>query len=307
MARFDKRSTAEQVSEEIDLTGREAVVTGANAGIGFETTRVLALRGCRVVMACRNAEKARAARNAILLGSSGRIPPERLELADLDLADFDSVRACAKALLEKGRPIHLLINNAGVMLPDRRVTKSGFEAHFGINHLGHFLLTHLLLDRLRESAPARVVVVASEAMQMAGLDAELSDLNWETRKFSGWRSYGSSKLMNALFANELERRYSGDGLVSNSLHPGIVKTELAKDQTLSMRLVGILALPFMKQIDRGAATTVHLAVADEHAEAGGGYYADCQPARAPKLALDREVQARLWKLSEELTGVSASE
>jgi len=303
MTEPNAKSTAEDVSRGIDLGGRRAIVTGANAGIGRETARVLALRGAEVVMACRDGGRAERARDELLEGAGGAISPEQLVLASLDLGDLGSVRAFAADQLANPAPIHLLINNAGVMLSERRTTADGFEAHFGINHLGHFLLTNLLLPRLRESAPARVVVVASDAMQFAGLDADFEDLDWEQRKFSGWRSYGSSKLMNLMFARELERRESANGIVANALHPGIVVTELGRDLPWYMKLIGVLAMPVTVTPDVGAATTVHLAVSPDHASDGGGYFAKCQPTRTPKLASDAEATRRLWRLSEELTGL----
>lgn len=301
MSRFNRWSTAEQVSEGIDLSGRHAIVTGANTGIGLETTRVFALRGSRVTMACRNLEKAEAARRRIVAESGGRISPESLRCLQLDLASLESVRAFARAFLATGQPIHLLINNAGVMLPDRRETRDGFEAHLGINHLGHFLLTRLLLDRVCASAPARIVNVASDAMHFASLTPELSDLNWENRRFRGWRSYGDSKLMNLLFTNELNRHLAGSGVVAFALHPGMVTTELARDQRWWMKLVGIAMLPFMKNVERGAATTVYVATASDLPEGDESYFADCAPARPGKLAGDRSVEENLWKLSERLT------
>jgi len=301
MSGFGRRSTAEEVSAGVDLLGRNAIVTGANTGIGLETTRALALRGARVVMACRNLEKAETARQQILHQSADGIAPDALEIMQLDLASLASVRTFARQILDAGRPLQLLINNAGIMIPDRRLTEDGFEAQFGVNHLGHFLLTTLLLDALEAGAPARVVNVSSAAQQMAALTEELEDLNWERRSWSGWRAYGSSKLMNCLFTNELQRRMGGSGVVSNALHPGIVATELARDQTWGMKIVGLLMLPAMKNAAQGAATSVLLATASEYASEGGGYYADCRPARPARLAGDPDTQRRLWALSEELT------
>ncbi|MBW2275676.1 MAG: SDR family oxidoreductase [Deltaproteobacteria bacterium] len=301
--RFGRKSTAEQVSEGADLSGQHAVVTGASTGIGLETARVLALRGASVTMACRNLEKTEAARRQVVDESGGRIAAEALEILHLDLASLASVRSFADEFLAREYPIHLLINNAGVMLPDRRETSDGFEAHFGTNHLGHFLLTNLLLDRILESAPARIVNVSSEAMQFASLTPRLSDLNWEERRFSGWRSYGDSKLMNLMFTNELNRRFSGAGVTSIALHPGIVMTELARDQTPWMHLVGIVARPFSKAVDRGAATTLYAALHADPARPGENYLADCAPSRTAKLAGNREVEAKLWSLSEERTGL----
>jgi len=299
--RFGRRSTAEQVSEGVDLSGRHAIVTGASGGIGLETARVLASRGASVTMSCRDLAKGGAARRRAIAESGGGIDPEALQLAHLDLASLESVREFARGFLATDRPIHLLINNAGVMLPDRRETSDGFEAHFGINHLGHFLLTNLLLERVRASAPARIVNVSSDAMQFASLTPELSDLNWQQRRFSGWRSYGDSKLMNLLFTNELNRRLEGAGVAASALHPGIVTTELGRDQKGWMKLVGIFMRPFMKTVEQGAATTLYAAVRADPLQPGASYLADCAPARPGRLAGDRDVEARLWKLSEGLT------
>jgi NAD(P)-dependent dehydrogenase (short-subunit alcohol dehydrogenase family) len=301
-ARFGKRSTAEEVTEGLDLSGRHAIVTGASAGIGLVTAEVLALRGASVTMACRDLAKAEAARRQIVAASEGRIARESLSVEALDLAEMDSVRTFARGFLAGDRPIHLLINNAGVMLPDRRETKDGFEAHFGVNHLGHFLLTNLLLERIRASAPARIINVSSDAMQFASLTRELADLNWEERSYSGWRSYGDSKLMNLMFTNELNRRLGESGVTSAALHPGIVMTDLGRDQKGLLSWVGIPMRPFMKTAEQGAATTLYAATCANPLQPGGSYLADCATARPGKLAGDADLERRLWERSEELTG-----
>lgn len=303
MGRPNRKSTAEEVSVGVDLSGRLAIVTGANAGIGRETARVLALRGAHVIMACRDLEKARRARKTVVRESEGAISDDAFELRELDLASLESVRAFATGFLSQGRPLDLLVNNAGVMLPTREVTSDGFEAHFGTNHLGHFLLTNLLLESLRAAGAARVVNVASEAMQMSGLTADLDDLNWERKRWSGWRAYGSSKLMNLMFARTIQRRYAEEGITSNALHPGIVRTELARSQSGPFIVLGLVLWPWMKKVPAGAATSVYAATAPECATDGGRYLADCAPARAPKLAANEAVQDRLWDLSVEATGL----
>jgi NAD(P)-dependent dehydrogenase (short-subunit alcohol dehydrogenase family) len=307
MSSPSRKATAEEVSAGVDLAGRTAIVTGANTGIGLETARVLALRGAHVVMACRNLDKARKGRETVVRESGGRLDEESFEVRGLDLASLDSVRSFAEAFVAENRPLHLLVNNAGIMIPDRRETADGFEAHFGTNHLGHFLLTNLLLEPLRAGAPARVINVASEAMQMSGLTRELDDLKWERKRWSGWKAYGSSKLMNLMFTRAFQRRHAGAGITSNALHPGIVRTELARSQSKPMVLLGLVMWPWMKKVDSGAATSVHLATAPEYEKDGGGYFANCAPARAPRLAGDEEVQERLWTISAELTSLQSQD
>ncbi len=303
---FGKKASAEEVSAGADLSGRHAIVTGANTGIGFETARVLALRGSSVTMACRNLDKANAARKRILAGSSGAIDGEQLEVRELDLASFDSVRQFAKGFRDSGRALNLLVNNAGVMLPAVRRTPDDFDAHFGINHLGHFLMTNLLVDVLERSAPARVVCVSSDALAAASLTDRLEDLNWDLRKYSGIRSYGDSKLMNVMFAAELTRRMKGTGVVANALHPGIVDTELGRDQPWYIQMFGLVMFLMMKDPARGASTSLYVATAPEYADRGGLYFADNAEKAIPKLARDTAACTRLWELSAELTGLSSS-
>jgi NAD(P)-dependent dehydrogenase (short-subunit alcohol dehydrogenase family) len=189
------------------------------------------------------------------------------------------------------------------MLPDRRETADGFEAHLGVNHLGHFLLTRLLEERIRASAPARIINVSSDALHFASLTESLEDLNWDERRYSGWRAYGDSKLMNVLFTNELNRRFANEGVVSNALHPGIVRTELGRDQPWWMVAVGLLMLPISKSPEQGAATSIYLATAEALGREGAGYYADCAPARVHRLSGNAQLEGSLWRRSEELVGL----
>lgn len=299
--RFNRRSTAEQVSEGIDLGGKNALVTGANTGLGMETTRVLALRGARVTMACRDPARALRARQDILDGSGG---DDQLDLLELDLNSLAATRRAAETFCERGRPLHILVNNAGIMIPMERRTADGFEAHLGINHLAHFLFTRLLLEPLAAAGGARVVCLSSAAMAMASLKQELEDLNWEQRKFKGFPSYGDSKLMNLMFARELTRRYRERGIIANALHPGVIRTELARDQSLPFMALGVVMLPFMKSVPQGAATSVYVATHPDCGERGGLYFSDCAQARpAHRLAGKDDVCERLWALSEQLVGL----
>ena len=304
MGRSGYRTTAEQASEGIDLGGQEALVTGANTGLGKETARVLALRGARVLMACRDLEKAASAREEILAAHPVEIDEGQLELHELDLNSLAAVRESAAAFNALERPLHILVNNAGIMIPMERRTEDGFEAHLGINHLAHFLFTRLILDRMLEAGQSRAVILSSAAAAMAGMTPELADLNWEQRKFKGWPAYGDSKLMNHMFARELQRRYGDQGLCANALHPGVIATELARDQNKLGMLLGIVALPFMKSIPQGAATSVFVATAPDYADTGGLFFKDCGESKPPhKLANNDEVCAKVWALSEELVGL----
>lgn len=303
---YGKKASAEQVSAGVDLTGRHAIVTGANTGIGFETARVLALRGSSVTMACRNLDKANTARTRIIEASGGAIGAQQLDVRELDLASFDSIRRFAAGFRESGQALNLLVNNAGVMLPAVHRTPDGLDAHFAINHLGHFLLTNLLLDVLEASAPARVVCVSSDALAAASLSDRLEDMNWESRKYSGIRSYADSKLMNVMFAVELTRRLKGTAVVANALHPGIVDTELGRDQPWYMQMIGLLMVLMMKDTARGASTSVYVATAPEYADRGGLYFADNTEKATPKLGTDEAACARLWEISSDLTGLSNS-
>ncbi len=306
MARYNRRTTAEQVSEGVDLSGKNALVTGANTGIGQETARVLALRGAHVIMACRNLEKAEQARQSILKSAGGRIGDSQIDLLELDLNSLAKTRQSAEEFSRRNIPLHLLINNAGIMIPMERRTEDDFEAHLGINHLAHFLFTNLVMDSLQAAEAARVVVVSSSAMGMATLTPALEDLNWKKRKFSGFRSYGDSKLMNLMFARELNRRFETKGVVANALHPGLIATELARDQSLPFMFMGIFMLPFMKSVPQGAATTLYVATSPEYEHRGGLFFSDCQEKKAlHKLALDDRIGTDLWQRSCELTGLPA--
>jgi len=306
MARFNRRTTAEQVSDGIDLVGRNVLVTGGNTGLGLETARVLALRGAHVTLACRNLAKAEQARQSLVDGANGRIAKSQLDLLELELNSLAATRQSAVEFNRRGLPLHVLVNNAGIMIPMARRTQDGFEAHLGINHLAHFLFTHLVLDSLRAAGGARVVVLSSSAMGMATLTPALEDLNWERRKFSGFRSYGDSKLMNLMFARELNKRYASEGIVANALHPGVIGTELARDQSMPFMLMGIFMLPFMKSVPQGAATSVYVATSPEYQDRGGLFFSDCQEKKPlHKLALDDRLCRDLWHRSCELTGVES--
>ncbi len=271
------------------LAGRVALVTGANTGIGLVTARELAARGAEVMIACRSAERAQAARAEI----ARSVPGARIELLALDLSDFDSVRACAQGVLAGGKPLHLLINNAGIA-GARGLTASGFELAFGINHMGHFLLTQLLLERIVQSAPARIVTVASRGHYRAG------GIDWQavrkrTATATGLHEYNVSKLANVLFSAELSRRLSGSGVTTYALHPGVVASDVWRSVPWPARALIKL---FMLSNEQGARTSLYCATASEVAQQSGQYYDSCAPRRPSRLAQDEALAAELWARSE---------
>lgn len=289
--------------------GRLAIVTGANSGIGFQSARHLARAGAAVILACRNAEKGEAARARI--ASENRT--SNVEARVLDVADLESVRKFAAKFLSEGRPLDLLINNAGVMaLPERRLTPQGFEMQLGTNHLGHFALTGLLLPALLRQAASRVVTVASIAHKGGKLNFD--DLNAE-RGYDPRRAYQQSKLANLVFGLELNRQLRGRGANTMSViaHPGVAVTNIVSNGMgtgLRGRLVEIV-FPFVGQSDaRGSWPLLYAATSPE--AHGGGYYGPDGIAEIkgtpvevkPKPhALDPAAGKRLWEISETLTGV----
>ena len=280
---------------------RTIVITGANTGIGLETAVSLASAGERVIIACRNPAKADAAVAEI----SARAASSDVSAVPLDLASLASVRACAAELGRRCERIDVLINNAGLIQSGRETTVDGFETTFGVNHLGHFLLTDLLRERLVASAPARVVTVSSIAHRLAG-GMSWSDLQHE-RGYNGTVVYNESKLANVLFTVELARRLEGTGVVANCLHPGAVRTGFgnAEDTRGLERLGVLLGTPFFVTAHRGAQPIVRLAAWPQYATVTGGYYvggytARCAKRNASAAGRDPVAAQRLWAVSEEL-------
>jgi NAD(P)-dependent dehydrogenase (short-subunit alcohol dehydrogenase family) len=279
-----------------DMSGRTVIVTGANSGIGRAAAHALAGANARVVLAVRNAEKGRAAAETM---------PGSPEVRTLDLASLASVRDFASAW-EGG--IDILINNAGVMVPPLTRTVDGFELQFGTNHLGHFALTNLLLQRIT----GRVVTVSSYVHRYGRIDFD--DLNWERKRYKRWRAYGQSKLANLLFTSELQRRLTGAGsqVLANAAHPGYAATNLQahsgdRVQDLGMAIGNRV---YAQDVNAGALPTLYAAVADIPGNSYAGPSGLMEQRGAPKLvgrsARARDVGAakRLWDVSEQLTGVS---
>ncbi|HEX3332957.1 MAG TPA: SDR family oxidoreductase [Acidimicrobiales bacterium] len=286
------------------MQGKTVVVTGGNSGIGLETAAALAATGARVLVTARNADKGRAAGADIVQRSGGQA---QVQLVVFDLADLSSVRRGAAEILEQAPRIDVLVNNAGLVLTERRETVDGYEATFGINHLGPFLLTNLLLDRLRESAPARIVNVASTAHAAARKGIPFDDLQ-STRRYRGMRVYGQSKLANILFTLELSSRLAGTGVTANSLHPGTVRTGYGADgDARGFLAFGIkIAGPFFLSPAKGARTSIYLASSPEVEGVSGQYFVKCKPREPRRPARDPEAARRLWQVSEELVGLTSA-
>ena len=275
------------------MDGEVCVVTGATSWIGQAAATALARLGAQVVLVGR--DRGRGEATAADLAAAGASP--RLEIADL--ASMAQVRALAGRLGALDR-IDVLVNNAGLMSGQRRVTADGFDEVFAVNHLAPFLLTSLLLGKLT-AASARVITVTSDAHAAARLDLDDAQLE---RGWDGWRAYANSKLANILFTRELARRLAGTGVTANCAHPGMVRTRFGREARLPMRAAVTLARPFMRSPQRGASTIVYLATSPEVAGATGGYYVNRQRREPSAAARDDATARRLWQLSEELTGLT---
>lgn len=271
-----------------------------DTGIGKETARVLALRGAKVIIACR--DQTRGQNAAVEIAQTANVAADMVEVMPLDLSSFESIRAFAAAYLAKDLPIHLLILNAGVMAVDWALTHEGFEMTFGTNHLGHFLLTSLLIEKVKSSAPARIVVVSSTAHNMG--DAGVLNVVREEKDYAPWKAYGQSKLANALFALELNRRLQGTNVSANSVHPGVIQTELTRGTTMGTIFYKLGAV-FLKSIPQGSATTCFVATHPSITpETSGVYFADSAVAKSSDYAKDANLAAQLWTLSEQLTNTT---
>ncbi|XP_038073445.1 retinol dehydrogenase 12-like [Patiria miniata] len=287
------------------LDGKTVLITGANTGIGKETARDLARRGARVILACRDLAKAEAAMTDIREDTGN----SNLAVVKLDLASLASVRECAEKIKREESRLDILINNAGIMMCPEWQTEDGFEMQFGVNHLGHFLLTNLLLDLIKSSTPARIVNVSS-------LAHEFGKMNWEDihmrTNYHPIHAYGQSKLANVLFTRELSKRLKDTSVNVFALHPGNVKTELTRYTSQSLGLLFriifmIAASPLgrivMKTAVQGAQTSIHCAVEEELADKSGLYFSDCAVKNPGKRALDEESARRMWELSAEMVGL----
>ncbi|WP_442679214.1 SDR family NAD(P)-dependent oxidoreductase [Sphingomonas sp. ASY06-1R] len=311
---FGATSTTDDVLAGVDLSGKRVLVTGASAGLGVETCRVLVAHGAMVIGAARNldkAEQATAGVRAAVANGAG------FDLIQLDLASLASVRACADALVADGRPFDIVIANAGVMAPPLGRTADGFETQFGTNHLGHFVLVNRIAGLIREGG--RLVNLSSAGHRFA--DVDLKDANFEQTEYDPWVAYGRSKTANVLFAVEFDRRHKTRGVRATAVHPGGIRTELSRHMTQADEdaLIGSINAahaaaglpPFeFKTIPQGAATSVWAAAVADAGAIGGRYCEDCHVAEIQDgegirggvrpYALDEARAKALWAKSEEL-------
>ncbi|XP_023727296.1 retinol dehydrogenase 12 [Cryptotermes secundus] len=288
------------------LDGKTVVITGANTGIGKGAALDLASRGGRVILACRDLKRAQDAADDIRKQTSGIEGAGEVLVVRLDLASLASVRECAQLLLRTEKHIHILVNNAGMCFCPKGLTEDGFETQLGVNHFGHFLFTCLLLPRIIQSAPARIIMVSSSFHHMDP-DIPLDDVAWENRPYSTFKAYSQSKLANILFAKELAVRLQGTGVTTYALNPGRVKTEALRYADDSMfrgatRIFGIIGFMSMTPL-QGAQTIVYCAVDEKVAEESGLYYSNCRKDTPSRAARDPVRAQRLWEASARLVGL----
>lgn len=302
---FGHDTTADEVLEGIDLTGKRVLITGASSGIGEETARAMAAKGAEVIITARNMPKGETVVSQIK-ASTGN---QQVSVMSVELGSFASIRDFASDFLSKYDSLDYLINNAGVMACPQSKTEDGFEMQFGVNHLGHFLLTSLLTPALIKAAPARVVNLSSRAHRISPVI--LDDIQFENREYNRWAAYGQSKTANILFSVELDKRLSPEGVRAFAVHPGVIQTELSRhmDEADFERVAQLRS----KTIPAGAATSVYAATAPELEGMGGIYLDDCNTTTVDPepeslntvrpYAIDTEAAKELWRMSEEMVGL----
>lgn len=275
-----------------------AVITGANSGMGKAVSAELARTGATVVMVCRNKERGEAAAEEVR-NTTGN---PAVDLMLCDLGRLSSIESFCTSFSEKYSRLDVLINNAGVILPGRHETSDGFELQFGVNHLGHFLLTNRLIGLIMASAPSRIINVSSGAHKIGNIHFE--DINLE-KKYKIWRAYGQSKLANVLFTYKLAEHLKGTGVTANCLHPGAVSTNMGINRETGFgKSVSRLLKPFFQTPEQGAETTIYLATSSDVKGITGKYFYQKKVASSSKKSQDKELADKLWKRSEEMTGLN---
>lgn len=281
------------------LADKTILITGATSGIGLVAAHSLADMGAAVVIVGRDHKRAEASVTQIQRATGN--PSVSALIADL--SSMQEVRDLAEAFLRTYPRLDVLLNNAGAVFFTRQTTVDGYERTFALNHLAPFLLTNLLLDRLKADAPARIVTVASVAH--VGHKIDLGDVNRASRSYSAMGAYGDSKLANIMFTYELARRLEGTGVTANTLHPGVVATNFAKNNGPLSKVAMTLFSPFTISAEQGAQTSIYLASSPDVATVSGQYFAKSAPTKSSAASYDVAAQERLWRLSEQLTGLTS--
>ncbi|MFN8578324.1 MAG: SDR family oxidoreductase [Candidatus Sericytochromatia bacterium] len=280
-----------------NLDGKICIVTGANSGVGKVTALELAKMGAEVIMVCRNQKKGEEALDEILIKSKNN----KVKLMLCDFSSQKSIRAFVDEFKSKYDKLHILVNNAGLIIPERKLTEDGIELTFAINHIGYFLTTNLLLDLLKNSAPSRIVNVASDAHKAGHIN--FNDINYENNKYKSMNVYCDSKLANILFTKELAKRLKGTNVTANCLHPGVVNTNFANDYAEKFGFIAKIVKSFLITPEKGAETQIYLASSSE-VEGITGEYFDKKKIKTPsKEARDPEIAEKLWKISERMTNL----
>lgn len=306
---FGSASTAEQVTEGIDASNLTVIVTGGASGIGFETSRVLALRKAHVIIATRNLDAANEAKKKILEDNSSA----RVDVLHLDLSSIKSIKAFANDFNNLNLPLNILINNAGIMFCPYQLSEDGIEMQFATNHLGHFYLTNLLLDKMKQTAKSsgiqgRIVNLSSVAHLHTCAEGIRFDMINDKSSYSDKKAYGQSKLANILHVKELSRRLQEEGanITVNAVHPGLIMTNLMRHSERLMRVIRLITYILWKNVPQGAATTCYVAVHPKLKDVTGKYFLDCNEFEPSKLANDEVLAKKLWDFSNKLVDSALS-
>jgi len=273
------------------------IVTGSNSGIGKKTARELNRMGAKVVMFCRNEQRAKEARDEIIEDTGN----DNIDIILCDLANLDSIRNAAAEFKKKYDKLHVLINNAGMIFFRKEFTADGYEKSWGMNHLGHFCLTNQLLDVIKATAPSRIISLSSHGHNFAN-KAPLKDMNYKDKKYKHIKAYGDSKLFNLWFIQELAERLEGTGVTANAVHPGGIRTGFGKNKNNPWwyRWGYIIAGPVLKSVAKGAATSIHIATSSEGGEITGKYWAKSKVKKSSEQSHDETSRKKLWEISEKL-------
>lgn len=279
------------------MRGKVCLITGATSGIGKAASLALAQKGASLILVARNKEKAAQLKQLIKMETGN----EDVDLIVGDLSSQADIRRIAQTFIDSGKPLHVLLNNAGIVNMKRVLTVDGHEEMFAVNHLAYFLLTHLLLDRLKGNASARIVNVASRAHAFCKSGINFDDINFG-HGYSSVKVYGHSKLANILFTRQLAKKLEDSNVTVNCCHPGVVATGLGTNNGVLGKLVMLLMKPFLRSAEQGAATSIYLATSSE-VRGSGNHYADCKPAKVKPWAEDAAAAEWLWEVSLEMTGL----